>query len=1409
VTVNKVVQKTGVTIMAKRHFNWSLLVILLVGMVAVAAGVFSLRQWQRRRVAEMSMREGLAAFEKSEFDLAADNLGHYLGIEQTSTDIMLKYAQSHMGIRPLQRSNVLQAIATYRAILRMDNQHQQAAIKLTELYIEMDSPAEAELIAIRYLASANDPKIARLLAISLAKQNKILGAASQLRRTIEDYPAWIPTYETLARLTDRYPEKVGQSAQYWLDKAIEANPSSAEALIVRAAFYLDKGQGGNALTDLQQAESLGISGGEDSLRAGNEFAQALRYDKARQYFMTVSRSEPDSLSLWLSWADLAMQIDSKDEMVEVAENALAKLGFKSVDFMPMAAELFIKAGETSRAADCIKELKAMDRKPVAVAYIEGLLAESQKHYHDAIKFWRKAVLQGDKSERTRLLLAEAMNRGGDLQSQLQQLRNLVSEQPGSFKGHFQLALALGRIGNISEALDHANWAVKISPDDIDARVLYNKIRMMQAENFKTGEEQVLHEVEQDTDALAARTRDSIQVKLSQFQIAMRRKRYDQAESILKEIDTNGDMPLEVELAEVELLSATGRADKAITKLYSMIKQIPQNVIPIKYLAALSAGHGSREDCEAVLKDAIGRIEDPIARSQIGLIMASFYDQWGEGGKSLQLLETLSSQLPFDISIRRRLLKYDQVIKDPIKAQQIVDSIRTIEGLHGWQWRYEQAKILYNAENFKVNYSRITDLLKENLTANSQDATSRMLLGASYEKAGEYEMALAVYRQALSHNADDMTVIATTAALLYKMGKYDQADEILTVTTKNNISDSRLSNLQMRNNIKQGKLSSAEIILTDLVAKDPNNQSMMLSLALLRTQMGKFNEAEKILADLKIQYPESMPVIAAFVQLNMKWKRYDQAITLCNEAIQKFNDATAYVLRGQVNSKFGRKDIAAADFDRAVLSDPYNANTWIYRSIFYKSEGKIEKAIEDIQRALSLDPENLQAQKQGVMLLMTSSDPKNIQQAERLLDRNLARHPEDIELRMFKAGMLLSKGNGPSSRRAKALLQSVTDDRPDDVKAWAMLARIHIKNAVFGKAMDTILRGLTYLPNDRSLLLLKAQAEAHRSPELAIPTLKMLLRRDPEDVEVAVQLARMYVAAMQTSRAIDLLSKWSPAVTVKDNQELFTVLAIALYNNGDVEKSGAQFEKLYSTLNDSGDVFIAEMQMLLNDGKFGHVKDKAINRLNMPGSDISAVVRVAAKAASIKSRHSLTLSEHILKEVIAENPRSVEALLTLGLVLHVAGSIDDAAAIYERVVDIDPGSVVAVNNLAWMMCEEQGKHAQALELASTALQKAPDYIDLLDTRGVIYYRMGDYKKAVEDFTRCVNLHPRQSTSLTVSYFHLARALAAANERHKAIESMEKALEMHNRLGGLSLKDLAEAKVLRQQLLQENSNATVYR
>ncbi|HEG44560.1 MAG TPA: tetratricopeptide repeat protein [Phycisphaerales bacterium] len=1396
-------------IMAKKRFNWLLAVVLVIGAIVLGTTAFSLRQWQRNRIGEKSLNIGLQAYDQGQWQDAANNLGRYLGFEQTNIDVMNKYAHAHLSIRPLERANILQAIATYRAVLRLAPSNTDIAVKLIELYLQMSIPAEAELIASRHLKHRNAPKVRRFLAVAIARQNRIKDSAEELRKVIEEFPEEVLAYEFLARLAQRYPEKIDGGGEFWLDRAIEANPSSALAFIVTGGFYLETGQRSKAVRYLEEAGRLDTLDTQTLLRFGTELTKAGMYDQARNCFKTVYAVEPKNLILWKKWAMLAMKVNSKDEMIEVAETGSRKLGYQSIDFMSTTAELFISAENFDQAVECIGKLRALDLEPDKVAYLQGMLAQARDQNHKTVKFWREAVSLGNKTEKMRLDLASALYQSGDKQSAMLQLRELISENPDSFLGHFRLAIFMGRNGNLHEAAEHAHWAVKLAPENIDAMLLYNKIRMNLADGYTMGNKLTIDEIAQQTDAMEKITSGDPKVKLARFQIAMHRKRYDQAGKILDELKKNGEMKFEVALAEIDLLSAMGKVDEAIAKLYAMIKDIPQDMMPVRYVAVLLAGHGSKEDCESVLKEAIRRIDDSESRREIGLLMASFYDQWNESGKSLQLLETLAEQLPFDISIRRRLLKYNQIIADPIKASNIIDSIRTIEGHQGWQWRYEQARVWYAGENFKKEYFRMIDLLKENLTANPQDQLSRILLGAVYEKAGELQMALAMYKQVLNKSPDDVAIVASTAALLYKMQEYEQADEILSLADGKMLADPRLSNLELKNNIRKGKLSSAETILQDLVVRDPNNQSMQLSLALLKTRMKKYQSASDLLQELRAKDPDSLTITAALVQLNVERKWYQEALSLCDQAVEKFNDAPVYILRGQTHDKFGKKELAVADFTKATKIDPYNANAWLYRSVFYASQGMTEEAIKDIERAMSLDSENIQAAKQAVILLLSSSEPSRIQQAEELLATAAAKHPDDLDLKMYRAGLLLAKATAPSQKEAMALLEKIADDCPGAARAWAMLAKVHLKSAQFGKAMDTVLRGLTYSPNDKGLLLLKAETEANRSPAIALPTLRSLWQLDPGDMELTVKIAEMYIASQQPRRAVEFLLSQTSNIKQEDEPEVYTALAVALYKDKKIPQAHWEFEELYETVDDDRNIFITEMGLFIEDGLWEDMIVRVNHRLERYPDDDDTIVKVAANSASVASRDSLAAADKILTMVTDKYPRSTEAILTRALILHIEGRTSEAEQLYRKVIEIKPDSVIAVNNLAWMMCEEQGKHLQALKLTEKALKNAPDYIDLLDTRGMIHYRMGKYKKAVDDFTKCVKLYPRQSPTISVSYFHLARALAASDQRHTAIENMERSLEINKRLGGLSMQDLTEAKRLRQQLLQENNNATVIR
>ena len=82
---------------------------------------------------------------------AVANLGRCLAVNPDNVQILLKYAEAQLNIRPLKKNNIQQAAATYRSIIRINNNDHGAAEKLISLYLQLNIPAEAELIAHRYL----------------------------------------------------------------------------------------------------------------------------------------------------------------------------------------------------------------------------------------------------------------------------------------------------------------------------------------------------------------------------------------------------------------------------------------------------------------------------------------------------------------------------------------------------------------------------------------------------------------------------------------------------------------------------------------------------------------------------------------------------------------------------------------------------------------------------------------------------------------------------------------------------------------------------------------------------------------------------------------------------------------------------------------------------------------------------------------------------------------------------------------------------------------------------------------------------------------------------------------------------------------------------------------------------------
>ena len=1391
--------------MPKRYFNWKLAIVLLIGITVLGVTAFGLRRWQKKGRAEEGLTLGNKAYNENRWEDAARELGRYLAVKGDDVPILLKYADAQLKFRPFKRNNIQQAIGAYQAVLRVDKSNSEAARQLTGLYLAMGMPSEAERIARRYLETNQNLEVRRILAAALGSQRKFDEAAAELKSIIAEHPEQILAYETLGLLTEQRPESFPEPPEHWFNEAVKNNPSSSLAYISRAGFYTRSRDRAKALADLEQAEKLDISDPAVRLRLASGFINANAPDKAEEHLTAVQKTTPAEQALWQIWAQLALQSRSPEKMLTVAETGLKELSSQPWDFMPTAAELLIRCGKLDRAADCISQLRQKDIAPGVVAFLEGLVADQKGQPYEAVKCWQRAIQLDNKYPRVRLALAAALSRLGDTQSALRQLRTIVSENPNFTDGHLALARLSAQTGNWAETAEYAQKAIQLSPGNLEAILLYLQARIqLLATGTPQENAQSWQDIKKQLSALEEATKGALEVRLMQFQVAIQQRNFTDAETLVTQLKKDHPSQLRVAMAEADLLLAQEKTDEAISKLNEIIKQFPSAAEPVRLLAILLNQQKNREKCEATIKDALARIQQLTIHRELGLLLAELYTQWGRTDMVYPLLNELAQKLPNDIPIKRRLLGCQQVIKDPQKAQQLVDDIKSLEGEGGWQWRYEQARVWFGAADFKNRHPQIVSLLQENLLANPDDQASRLLLAATHERAGDLQVALSIYRQALDRSPEDIRIIIPTVAALYKAREYKEAEEILDRASREKLQHPQLQQLQFESDLRRGQFGSASDILQDILTTDPNNQSVCLSLALLQMRQNKFNEAGQLLDKLRAGDPNSLQVMVAQIQLNLQQQKPDEALGLCNKIVTNLHNASAYILRARTFASLKQTDKAIEDLNLATTTEPNNVEAWVARSDFYYIAGQRDKAEADIQQALSLAPNNAQIQKRAATLFLTSGSPDKIRQAKSILDKGLESNPDDSELQLLKARTLLTEGTAPAIEKAAQLLQKITDPKkitetpPKTSEAWLLLGEIMLRQGEPGKAIDIALRGLVHKANDRALLVLKARAEAARSPALAILTLRGLRELDPNDTDTAVLLANTYIAAGEPAKAVDLLKKQISICNDSTRRKCSLALAVALYKNENKAEAQKEFDLLLQSEPNDASPLLAQVRLFKDYQLWNQLSQIVADWYQKHPKDTGTPITVAGELVAAENSEAKKTAEEILRMMLDKDPKSIGAMGVLATLLQITERFGESAEVYQKILTLQPDNVIAINNLAWITCEEQGKFQQALDLAEKGLKIAPNYIDLMDTRGVAHYRLGEFNKAIQDFTNCINLYPKETPSGTASHFHLARAFAALGEKDKAIEQLNQALNLESQTKGLSPKDLAEARRLLKEL-----------
>src|SRR5690606_25216397 len=141
----------AMSIRAKTKKRLLILVLIVTVLSGATVGAYLYRVNQIRQNTLDARVEGQAALEEGDYYTAMHRLGVYVNHNPKDAQALYQYAQARQQVPEPQAKHILDAVSLYRRVLDLDPTHQEARLKLLDLYTSIGYGNEAVDTADAYL----------------------------------------------------------------------------------------------------------------------------------------------------------------------------------------------------------------------------------------------------------------------------------------------------------------------------------------------------------------------------------------------------------------------------------------------------------------------------------------------------------------------------------------------------------------------------------------------------------------------------------------------------------------------------------------------------------------------------------------------------------------------------------------------------------------------------------------------------------------------------------------------------------------------------------------------------------------------------------------------------------------------------------------------------------------------------------------------------------------------------------------------------------------------------------------------------------------------------------------------------------------------------------------------------------
>ena len=260
----------------------------------------------------------------------------------------------------------------------------------------------------------------------------------------------------------------------------------------------------------------------------------------------------------------------------------------------------------------------------------------------------------------------------------------------------------------------------------------------------------------------------------------------------------------------------------------------------------------------------------------------------------------------------------------------------------------------------------------------------------------------------------------------------------------------------------------------------------------------------------------------------------------------------------------------------------------------------------------------------------------------------------------------------------------------------------------------------------------------RQFEKAEFSFKQAINLNPKSVTPLLELGDLYLT-MDASRRNDAVKTFATAMELApDNKFAAYSFGVASALIGRQEDALSAFEKAATLAPKDPAPLRAIGRLYMETGAL----DKALNAFDRGlkrQPNFLALMLDRGDALARQGKWAEAIRQISAAAKIA--PASSEIQIKLGDAYQGAKRWDDSRSAYAKAIAMNSKNPLAHNNLAWMLLQQGGSPAKAVESAKQAVSLAPNSAPFLDTLGWAQRAAGDLPAAAESLRRATDIEPK--------------------------------------------------------------------